>query len=750
VAYSPDGRYLASAGRDGWVYLVKAPNGEIVRQFRHGGDARQVAFSPDGRWLASGAWNGTVKLLDLTRTDAEPVLYHLHGGDIRSLAFSPDGRQLACSARRRGVVVLATDSGHQQFTLPEDLGVLSLAFRPDGRCLATAGENLRVKVWDLTAPEDPRNFVGHDKGYVYSLAISPDRQPPQQQVAVPGAFNPSFNRPATTLRLVPLTQEKPVREFAGHKGSLSSVAFRPDGWQLATGSLDRTARLWDVATGQQGPELKHDGEVTGVAYSPEGNFLATSCMDGQSRLWNVTDGQLLSTFAGHDGGVTGIAFVAGGRCLVSAGMDRTIRVWEVATGRALGEYGQHARALTTVVANGDGTLLASADLDQVLWLWQVSADGALTPVHGPIRHGVPAIEEKLAVLGGSRRGFTSLAFSPDGRRLASVSPDRPVQLWDVMTGREVLTLADTPEGPLCVTFSPDGRRLVLSAYAGRVVVWDTEFLDPKARAQAAEKRAVDWHWAQAESADKDKAWFAKIFHTSQGIAAGARESNWYDYRGQAYATLGQWDKARADFDQATQLSPEVPQFWYHRAILRLAAGDPAAYHDACAQMLQHFDRNPGADLNCLYACAPDPKGGGNPAQLVALCRAAVEAQKAALEKTGRDHKEAPGAARRSYGVALRAYGAALYRAGQAQEAIATLEQARPYFAPRAWDRLFLALACQDCGETDKAREVFNQAVQEIKAAGQAERKGSQWFHWQEQVEVEALQREAATKLGVKR
>jgi WD40 repeat protein/serine/threonine protein kinase len=729
VAYSRDGRYLASAGRDGWVWLVEAEDGKEVRRFPHAGDTRRVAFSPDGRWLASGAWDGTVKLLDLTRTETEPILYHLQAGTLLDLAFSPDSLELVCSTRTGGVMFVSPDSGHRQFSLPENLGVLSLAFRTDGQRLATAGEQRLVKVWDLTGTQEPRLFVGHDRGAVYSFAISPD----QQWLALAGAYNTGYARSATTLWLVDLAQDRFLHEFAGHSDSLTCVAVRPDGQQLATASIDKTARLWDVASGKQERTLNHGGPVTGVVYSPDGKSVATSCADRLVRLWDLADARLRQTFAGHVKEVTGVAFAPNGRYLVSAGTDQTLRVWEVATGRALGEYRKHEGAVGTVVFNRDGTRLASADVRQTLWLWHFSAAGQLTPATAPVQLGPPTSAKTIAVLGRSRQGITSLAFSPDGQRLASVSPDRPVQLWDVTTGGEVLTLPDTPDWPACVAFTPDGHRLVLSTAAGAVAVWDAEFLDDKARAQAAAERVRDWHWRRTQSAENNRAWFAEIFHASRGLAAQPQDAKWYNCRGWAYGYLGKWDELRADSAQAIHLSPEDSQLWYRHAIACLGAGDQAAYHDACARMLKHFVDKPAAALDCLYACAPDAKAAGNPEQLVAIGQAALQAQ--------------PKDDRRSYGVVLRVYGVALYRAGRYQEASKALEEAREYFSPQAWDWLFVAMACHHCGEDAKARDAFGKAVMEITAAGQARDRNSTWFHWCEQVEVEALRREAQTLLG---
>jgi tetratricopeptide (TPR) repeat protein len=231
---------------------------------------------------------------------------------------------------------------------------------------------------------------------------------------------------------------------------------------------------------------------------------------------------------------------------------------------------------------------------------------------------------------------------------------------------------------------------------------------------------------------------AVIFHAGRLILSQPHNPEWYSYRGSAHAELGQWDGARADFGQAAHLSPENVWFWYCHAIAYLGAGDAAGYHAVCTRMIQRFAHSPQATQSCLYACAPDRLAGANAEQLVAMGKAAVAESKAKVGK---------GIQAWRFGVVLRAHAAALYRAGQDREAIQHWQDAAKFFSPRAWDWLFLAMAHHRLGEAAKAQDYLARARDWITTAGDAARKGSNWYHWLEQTEVQALRREAETLLN---
>jgi WD40 repeat protein len=240
-----------------------------------------------------------------------------------------------------------------------------------------------------------------------------------------------------------------------HNGSVLSVAFSPDGKRLATGSGDRTVKLWDAATGQEMLTLKgHSDHVTSVAFSPDGKRLATGSGDRTVKLWDTAIGQETLTLKGHSDQVTSVAFLPDGKRLATGSWDRTVKLWDAATGQETLILKGHSDQVLSVAFSPDGKRLATGSWDRTFKLWDAATG-----------------HEMLTLKGHSDR-VTSVAFSPDGKRLATGSGDRTVKLWDAATGQEMLTLKGHSEPVLSVVFSPDGKRLATGSSDGAVKLWD--------------------------------------------------------------------------------------------------------------------------------------------------------------------------------------------------------------------------------------------------------------------------------------
>jgi WD40 repeat protein len=215
----------------------------------------------------------------------------------------------------------------------------------------------------------------------------------------------------------------------------------------------------------------HRGVVTGVAYSPDGRLLVTAGADGTVRWWDTGTGQETLTVPGNGTPLSSVAYSPDGHLVAAAGADPTVRLWDAATGREVRTLRGHEAAVTCVVFSPDGKRLASADLDLVVRLWDARTGKEETPRKEPIRLDGPEPQKKRKPWDRGRPLVPRIAFSADGRRLASINAGQPVQLWDAATRLEVLTLPVEQSAFQCVAFSRDGRWLV--AVAGVWLhVWD--------------------------------------------------------------------------------------------------------------------------------------------------------------------------------------------------------------------------------------------------------------------------------------
>jgi WD40 repeat protein/transcriptional regulator with XRE-family HTH domain len=483
VAFSPDGRLLATACAGGTMRLWNPATGQAVgAPFRaaSGIAVTAVAFSPDGRLLASGDSHGTVRLW--YPATGKPVrapfpAATVPGIAVTALAFSPDGRLLA-SADSDGTVSLWNPATGQPVgpSLPtatfRRVGVTAVAFSPDGKLLATADGDGTVWLWNPATGQSvgPPLPAGTGPGIgVNAVAFSRDGK----LLATAGGggtvwlWNPATGKPV----------DAPLRAGKGSGIPVTGVAFSPDGKLLATASADGTVQLWNPATRKlAGPSFLADtgpgGGVLGMAFSPDGKLLATGGADGTMRLWNPATGEAprgpLPADTGPGGGVLGVAFSRDGKLLASAGSHGTVRLWNTATGRpirallpgytSVGPPG----GVTAVAFSRDGKLLAGAYTDGTVWLWNPATG---RPVRVPLSADI-----------GAPYGVTAVAFSPDGKLLATVGGDGAARLWNPATGQPVrasLTVgAETEFGVRGVAFSSDGKLLASVGADGTVRLWN--------------------------------------------------------------------------------------------------------------------------------------------------------------------------------------------------------------------------------------------------------------------------------------
>lgn len=317
----------------------------------------------------------------------------------------------------------------------------------------------------------PGSFGLSDRG----VAFSPD-----------GRYLALANGKHHAVLVQDLVASQPKFVLSGHTGRVLGVAFSPDGTRLASSAADKTIRIWETHEGKLLQTLTgHTAEVNSIAFSQDGTQLASASQDKTLRLWDVAAGKIVHLFSGHKAPVRSVAFGPDGAHLVSGSQDRTVRLWDTKTGketRILGELLFHA---DSVAFSPDGTLVAggSRGADGMVKLWSIPAGRQL---FSEALHG---------------NGVLCVAFSPDGRTLASGGADTVVRILDVATNKERLTWRGHTSVVQALAFSPDGTRVASSGHEGVTRVWDT------AVRQDATVLATPPP-AQAVSVHPDGSWFA--------------------------------------------------------------------------------------------------------------------------------------------------------------------------------------------------------------------------------------------------
>lgn len=479
VAFSPDGKLLATAG--GRAYDSEARLWDTgtykeiakVEDLKH--DVKTISFLAGGNTLALACSNGSIVLWDVATRKTQKTL-EIPDRFISEAAFSPDGNTVAISGLKKPLddqyvpgdayeVIklwdigagkeLGTFSGHR-------FRVHSIAFSPDGKTLLTCGGDGTIKLWEVATQKELATLQGY-KGGTQSAVFSPQ-----------GNLFASCDRDKT-LKLWDVAERRILAVFEGHSNILTRVVFSQDGKTLATGSLDHTVKLWDVP-GQVAVSQDLPRPQVRVSHSvfTSGGIVATAVDEGNVTVWDMSQQKkiaVINTAASDPAGAEKkytavIAISPDAKMLASSILNKTIKLWDIANQKEIGTLTGHESFVDALEFSPDGRILAAADSDGKVKLWRVAdmKEQATLTVIEPIE-GMPQYYS---------RSVSALAFSPDGRMLATGDLFHAVKLWDLNSHKQLLSLEGHTESISVVAFSADGKTLASGGLDNLITLWSVD------------------------------------------------------------------------------------------------------------------------------------------------------------------------------------------------------------------------------------------------------------------------------------
>jgi WD40 repeat protein len=421
LAFSPDGKWLASGGHDRSVRLWEPSTGQSRVLGGLGGTVHQFAFSRDGRQLAVGGVDALVRLFPVTEPGGR-VLEAPNGFRYDGLHPSPEGGRLAMGGTDGTVRVWALPTGAPS-TLAGHEGKVVVRFSPDGRYLVSGDEQGSLRLWDA---EGRLLRVLEGRGHpITVMAYSPEGG----QVAFATYENEVhlWNPTTGQVRMLQSHAERQVEDLG-----ITALEFSPDGRHLASASeLAPSVSLWEVATGKKHTLRGHEEGIGSLAFSPEGHELATGSMDHTVRFWSL-DGVERRRIDLGGNGVSLLRFSPDGAALFTVGAQESlIGVWDARTGAARGTLTGHDGDVNSIAISTDGKRLASASEDQTVRLWDLES-------------------RTSRVLRGHTGPVTNVAFSPDGQQVFSRGADDTIRRWPdelPSTPEALRAWLETVEGP---------------------------------------------------------------------------------------------------------------------------------------------------------------------------------------------------------------------------------------------------------------------------------------------------------------
>jgi WD40 repeat protein len=328
-----------------------------------------------------------------------------------------------------------------------------------GLTILDVAVQVRTAVYELAAtvphkqsPTYYDNLIGRGKycfaGCEATKAASAQELPPVTKPAVDTSNAVLAPPPRPTNQQYLDRAQRLLRLFSGHSGAVSAVAFSRDGKLAASGSRDRTVKIWEIATGRELTSFAgHSGAILSLQFSPDDKRLLSGSEDRSVRLWDLESGRELLTLSGHGNYVNSVTFSPDGTVAASGGDDNTVKVWSLSDGRLLQTLTGHTNSVVSVAIASDGKSVFSGSWDNTIRMWNIEAG------------------KETQVIKSNGKPFFAVALSNDQQVAITASRGIPFKVWDTAQKREVRTLPGHINSVTSLALTPDKRFLVSAGCA---------------------------------------------------------------------------------------------------------------------------------------------------------------------------------------------------------------------------------------------------------------------------------------------
>ncbi|MGL4422380.1 MAG: hypothetical protein ACRCZF_17050, partial [Gemmataceae bacterium] len=423
----------------------------ISNVWLHESGVTDAQFDATGAMVVTASDDGTARLwLTASGEPAGPPLEH--GSPVRALAVTDDATLVATGGTDGTVRIWEAKTSRLAFSIPHGGSITNLLFTHDGRTLLLAGVAGRIRGIDTSTGKE-RFPIAEFAGKITQLALSTDTYAAASADGTARVFSLRTGLPITA----PLKHNNPVR----------TIAFAPDGTQIATGTDDGSVMLWNVRDGVPAlpAALRHPARVNAVALSADGRKILTGCDDGHARVWDGSTGQLAGQPLSHDGPVLHIAPGPDGRLLASGSDDNTVRIWDSTTMEPVAAPFHHNATPSAVRFHPNGYEVLTADQTRLARVWNLITHGDIT--------GTTTVElsDPTTSSAPTKRADLFTANSPDGTLVVTFGAEQSVRVRRTIDREPVTPPLRTGASITSAAFGPNGDTLVTGDADGNIMAW---------------------------------------------------------------------------------------------------------------------------------------------------------------------------------------------------------------------------------------------------------------------------------------